>query len=398
MRITFTPIAFPSTKKSIWGKKKKEATKLDKHEYSFQPEQVELIKNTIARGSTDDELSLFMAMCKRTGLDPFSRQIFMVERRFKDRDGNWQRKMEIQVSIDGFRVLAERTGLYQGQDGPYWCGPDGKWTDVWLASTPPSAAKIGILKKGFIQPLWSVAKYESYVQTFNDGNPIKMWAKMGDLMLAKCAESLALRRAFPNDLSGVYTAEEMGQADQALTIKHSTHTPTLPPASSPPGDSERQDNPPDFVTEAARHEPREFREAREQRELSEKEAERLLDEASREVSVSKEMLNKSRSPYNGGIQVSKLADNMGKSMYHPGMNEQQNDDPGLEQGHGVKPVDDGVYKISFGKYTGKTIKEVGVRQAADYLDWLISMAKSSGKPLSPGAVKLQEAVNKELKR
>lgn len=197
-------------------------------ETEFNESQIELIKKTIAKGATDDELRLFMATCKRTGLDPFSRQIYMIERSFKDKDGQYKKKMEMQASVDGLRLVAERTGVYQGQDGPYWCGPDGKWSDVWLKSGPPSAAKVGVLKKGFTQPLWAVAKWESYCQTSRDGRPNRMWEKMGDVMLAKCAESLALRRGFPNDLSGIYTGEEMGQADNVTALVNSG------PQSNPP--------------------------------------------------------------------------------------------------------------------------------------------------------------------
>jgi phage recombination protein Bet len=159
--------------------------------------------NTYMKGATPDELTLFANVCKRTGLSPEMKQIYPVPR--------WDSKLgknvfSFQTSIDGFRLIAERTGRYA----------PGRQADYIYNDKNEVISATAYVKKCTLDGTWHevavTAFYDEYVQKTKDGHPTQFWDRMPHVMLAKCAESLALRKAFPAELSGLYTQEEMAQA------------------------------------------------------------------------------------------------------------------------------------------------------------------------------------------
>lgn len=180
----------------------------------WSTEQVRLIKETLTANLTDAEFELFAQVCYRTGLDPFTRQIYAIKRRQRQ-NGQWVERMTIQTGIDGYRVTAERTGEYVGGDAPKY-GAACKCKDDKLGAHPVWAeVTVRRMKGEHIFTTAERADFHEYAVLTYDGHPQGLWAKMPRRMLAKCAEALALRRAFPSLLHGVYTAEEMEQANTA---------------------------------------------------------------------------------------------------------------------------------------------------------------------------------------
>ena len=170
-----------------------------------EPQYLQLLKDTYCVGATDAEFALAIETARHLGLDPAARQIYFI----KAYDGQLRReKLVTIVGIDGLRLIAERTGLYAGQTAPQWCGPDGKWVDVWLGDGPPAACRMGVLRRDFEEPVYCVVKYKSFAVTNRDGKPRAQWAKMADHMIWKCCEAQCLRRAFPQELAGDYEVKD----------------------------------------------------------------------------------------------------------------------------------------------------------------------------------------------
>lgn len=187
----------------------------------FSSKQIEILKNSICKGVSNEEFEIFLMACSKTQLDPFMRQIYAVKRKAKRSDGTWGETMTIQTGIDGYRLIAERTGCYAPGPEPTYIHDD---KGNLMSAT-------AYIKKQTRDGTWHTVSASAYIdeycQTFTDKNTgekkaMGMWGNMPRTMLSKCAEAQALRKAFPAEMSGVYTKEEMQQADPAEVIQKIT--------------------------------------------------------------------------------------------------------------------------------------------------------------------------------
>lgn len=179
-------------------------TTQDRQVTIYSQEDIALMRDTICKGCTVADFRLFLMICERTRLDPFAKQIYAVPR--------WDAKlgrnsMTVQTSIDGLRLVAERTGKYApGRATVFDYDPEGRIRSA-----------TAFVKKQTFDGTWHevacTAMFDEYCQKTKDGSPTKFWQDMSHVMIAKVAEACCLRRAFPMELSSLYTRDEMEQAE-----------------------------------------------------------------------------------------------------------------------------------------------------------------------------------------
>lgn len=214
------------------------------HRYDVNRDQIDLIKRTVAKGATDDELQLFLLVAKKHRLDPFTRQLHLIRRWSEHtlngipdpktgKEGKGCYIATIQIGIDGFRQMASRYPDF-GATSEAEYGPDTK-DGVY---TVPTWARIKVFKKGLAEPTVGTAYWQEYSPDMTQ-NIAFMWKKMPRHMLAKCAEALALRKAFP-DLADIYTTEEMAQHDQKIAAGEMPAAQTVAPGVVGASESEQK--------------------------------------------------------------------------------------------------------------------------------------------------------------
>ncbi|MHB1098130.1 MAG: phage recombination protein Bet [Burkholderiales bacterium] len=187
----------------------------DAGEVVITSEQIDIIKNTVCREATDAEMQLYFYDCKRRGVHPLDRMIH-----FTKRGGRY---VPI-TSIDFFYQRAHATEQFAGQDETAFKGQP--CTAGFEATVRVYRQRPGCEKAG-----WSAtARWSEYYPGDAQGH---MWKKMPNRMLEKCAEALALRKAFPAELQGLYVKEEMDQSVPPVQVN--PVQPPAPPAASTKG-------------------------------------------------------------------------------------------------------------------------------------------------------------------
>jgi phage recombination protein Bet len=213
---------------------------------------VDAVKRDFAASAPDEIISYFLRVADHRGLDPWGNEIVLVPRRNpKENTTSWH----YEVTIEGRRTIAHRTGRLEGIDGPYWCGPrtydgDGhklplEWVDVWDDDeTPPYAARCFVWPAGWKVPANGTVKWAEFAQWIKGDQPKlgPFWRKMPAHMLGKCAESLALRRAFrevevavADETKPLQTVEIPGSA-QGTAARGAPLPPPAAAAPAGPGD------------------------------------------------------------------------------------------------------------------------------------------------------------------
>lgn len=211
----------------------------------FSNQQLALIRKTVAADTNQDEFDLFCHTARHLRLDPLRRQIYAF---VYNKDKPAKRKMSIITGIDGFRTIAERTGNYRPDEDEPTIEMD---AEAKCPSNPAGIIKATVRVFKHSHGAWhkvtASAYWEEYAPlkegwtetvqvqngTWPDGNPKMVtkpapgaertltldtsgqWGKMPRVMLAKVAEALALRKAWPDDFSNVYAAEEVDRSRAA---------------------------------------------------------------------------------------------------------------------------------------------------------------------------------------
>lgn len=177
----------------------------------FTDDQRKMIRETYAAGTDDSTFAVLMEIARLRRLNPITGQCHFVSRPHNfgtDDSPRWGKKWSVQVAIDGFRAKAEEHPAYDGQsEKVFTYSTDGRQL---------ISCRVEVYRKDRKHPFVATCYYDEYVQTKKNGEPVKMWLTKRHIMLGKCTEAAALRMAFPDELGGLYTEDEMPPEEKEI--------------------------------------------------------------------------------------------------------------------------------------------------------------------------------------
>ena len=167
---------------------------------------------------SDEAVCMAVDYCKARGLDIFKKPVHIVP--------IWDKKKgrlveTVWPGIAELRTTAARTGDYAGKDAPEW-GPDKtQQFDSNVTVTFPEWCRVTVHKivhghrVGYTGEVYWI---ETYASKGKANTPNEMWRKRARGQLAKCAEAEALRAAFPEEIGGEHSAEEMEGQETLIDV------------------------------------------------------------------------------------------------------------------------------------------------------------------------------------
>lgn len=204
----------------------------------FTEQQKKAFKSEFGKGFTDEQFEVCLTFCQIRGLLPGKHVVFQL-RKAKEWDEIAGARVEVTkiifiTTIDASRLIAQRTGQYGGQAPEEYIYLDDNGSPSLVSQIPlpqlplppkgtaalprePWAVRTTVFRKDFPQPISSVARFDAYASTYRTQDGVRlseMWQKRGPEQLAKCSEMLSLRRAFPEELGGLYIAEEFKSEEE----------------------------------------------------------------------------------------------------------------------------------------------------------------------------------------
>jgi len=203
--LTAFELKIPLHKPVLIKKPKENHMTIKPNHSSYTEEDIKVIKDIIdPKGKLNDsQIKQFLYVCAEKKLDPRSRQIYALPKE------NFQTKevtMSIQTSIDGFRIIAERTGKYA----------PGKPTHFLTNDKGALVGATVYVKKFTADGTWHEVAATAFLNEYMPAKPSPVWKSMPSVMIEKCAEARALRRAFPEAFSGLYSDDEMDQSSKPV--------------------------------------------------------------------------------------------------------------------------------------------------------------------------------------